>query len=63
LHLWRLLLSWLPGGKRLRATFDEVIEAGGTPLGQTTDLGTPEAPFLFVYLRDPEGNVVELEQR
>jgi catechol 2,3-dioxygenase-like lactoylglutathione lyase family enzyme len=45
------------------ATFDEGIEAGGTPLGEITDFGTAEAPFLFVYARDPEGNVVELEQR
>ena len=26
-------------------------------------MGTAEAPFLYVYVRDPEGNVVELEQR
>ena len=47
----------------IQATFDAVIEAGGASLGEITDFGTAEAPFLFVYVRDPEGNVVELEQR
>ena len=47
----------------IHATFDTVIEAGGTPLGKITDLGTAEAPILCVYVRDPEGNIVELEQR
>ncbi len=47
----------------IHATLEAVIEAGGTPLGEVTDFGTAEAPFLYVYVRDPEGNVVELEQR
>ena len=47
----------------IHATYDAVIAAGGTPLGKITDFGSPEAPFLYVYVRDPEGNVVELEQR
>jgi len=46
----------------IHATFDAVIKSGGTPLGQITNLGTEEAPILCVYVRDPEGNVVELEQ-
>ena len=46
----------------IHATFDAVIKAGGTSLGEITDFGTAEAPFLYVYVRDPEGNVVELEQ-
>lgn len=47
----------------IRATFDAVVEAGGTPLGKITNLGTAETPILCVYVRDPEGNVVELEQK
>ena len=47
----------------IRATVGAVIDAGGSPLGEITDLGTAEAPCLCVYMRDPEGNVVELEQR
>ena len=47
----------------IRATYAAVIEAGGMSLGEITDFGTAETPFLFVYVRDPEGNVVELEQR
>ncbi len=46
----------------IQAAVDAVMAAGGAPLGQITDLGTPEAPVLCVYVRDPEGNVVELEQ-
>ena len=47
----------------IRATFDAVIDAGGAPLGEIVELGTADAPCLCVYMRDPEGNVVELEQR
>lgn len=46
----------------IHATFDAVIKAGGMPLGKITDLGTADVPLLCVYVRDPEGNVVELEQ-
>ncbi len=46
----------------INASIDAVIEAGGTRLGEITDLGTSEAPVLCIYLRDPEGNVLELEQ-
>ncbi|WLE00057.1 hypothetical protein PX860_23600 [Agrobacterium leguminum] len=40
-----------------------IIEAGGAQIGQITDFGTPEMPYLIAYARDPEGNVLELEQR
>lgn len=43
-------------------TLSEIIEAGGAQIGQITDLGTPEMPYLIAYARDPEGNVLELEQ-
>jgi hypothetical protein len=36
---------------------------GRKALGGITDFGTADTPFLVVYMRDPEGNVVELEQR
>jgi len=45
----------------INVTFNAVIEAGGKPLGRITDLGTAEAPIICVYVRDPEGNVLELE--
>ena len=48
--------------KDIQATVNAIIEAGGTPLGKITDFGTAEAPYIYVYVRDPEGNVVELEQ-
>ena len=47
----------------IHATYDAVMVAGGMPLGKVTDFGSAETPFLYVYVRDPEGNVVELEQR
>ena len=47
----------------IQATLDAVVAAGGTQLGETTNLGTVDAPCLCIYARDPEGNIVELEQR
>jgi len=49
--------------ENIHATFGAVIEAGGMPLGEITDLGTEQTPVLCVYVRDPEGNIIELEQR
>ncbi|KQW58555.1 MULTISPECIES: VOC family protein [Ensifer] len=40
----------------------EIIQAGGAQIGEITDFGTPDKPFLIAYARDPEGNVLELEQ-
>ncbi len=48
--------------ENIKATFAAVLKAGGKPLGEITDLGTVDAPFHVVYVRDPEGNIVELEQ-
>ena len=39
----------------IQATFNAVIKAGGTPLGEITDFGTAKVPFLYVYVRDPRG--------
>ncbi|QCL96091.1 VOC family protein [Agrobacterium tumefaciens] len=44
-------------------TLSNIIEAGGAQIGKITDFGTPEMPYLIAYARDPEGNVLELEQR
>lgn len=46
----------------IHAVVSAVVAAGGARVGEVTDLGAPEAPVLCVYVRDPEGNVVELEQ-
>lgn len=44
-------------------TLSSIIEAGGCQIGQITDFGTPEIPGLIAYARDPEGNLLELEQK
>ncbi len=40
----------------------QIIQAGGAQIGDITDFGAAEKPFLIVYARHPEGNVLELEQ-
>nr|WP_246699375.1 VOC family protein [Rhizobium sp. BK538] len=44
-------------------TLSNIIRSGGAQIGQITDFGTPERAYLIAYARDPEGNVLELEQR
>lgn len=39
-----------------------IASAGGAQIGEVTDFGTADKPFLIAYARDPEGNVLELEQ-
>lgn len=46
----------------IHATMTTIFEAGGTRLGEITNFGTTNRPFLIVYLRDCEGNILELEQ-
>jgi catechol 2,3-dioxygenase-like lactoylglutathione lyase family enzyme len=46
----------------IRATRDAIIRAGGGDQGQIEELGAADATFLAVYMRDPEGNVIELEE-
>lgn len=46
----------------VRSTMTKVLEAGGKALGEITNFGTIDAPFLIVYVRDCEGNILELEQ-
>ena len=43
-------------------TINEILENGGTKLGSLVDVnieGRP--PFQFIYMRDPEGNIIELQ--
>lgn len=44
------------------ATRDDIVRAGGRDQREITNLGTVEARFLAVYMRDPEGNLIELEE-
>lgn len=46
----------------IRAVLGAAIEAGGAQIGEITDFGSANRPFLIVYARDPEGNILELEQ-
>ena len=46
----------------IRAMRDEIIRAGGSDQGKITCLGSDDASFLAVYMRDPEGNLIELEE-
>jgi len=48
--------------KNIKAALAEVMKAGGKPLGEVTDFGTQNRPLFIVYVRDPEGNILELEQ-
>ncbi|MBP1851382.1 VOC family protein [Rhizobium halophytocola] len=40
----------------------EILRAGGAQIGRITNFGTAGAPALIAYARDPEGNILELEQ-
>lgn len=44
------------------AALSAIIAAGGAQLGEITDFGSADQPFLIAYARDPEGNILELEQ-
>ncbi|MDN3718635.1 hypothetical protein QW131_03865 [Roseibium salinum] len=47
----------------LDAVLSAVIDAGGARVGEVTNFGSAEKkPFLIIYARDPEGNILELEQ-
>jgi len=41
----------------------EVLAAGGSAVGEVVTLPVPGAGYVtFVYARDPEGNIIELQQ-
>lgn len=46
----------------LDAVVEQIMRCGGTLQGEIVNLGSQERPCLCVYVRDPEGNVLELEQ-
>jgi len=46
----------------IRRTYSAILQHGGAKQGEITDLGSPERSILVVYARDPEGNILELEQ-
>lgn len=46
----------------LNETVRNVLKFGGVLQGEITNFGTAEEPVLIVYVRDPEGNIIELEE-
>jgi catechol 2,3-dioxygenase-like lactoylglutathione lyase family enzyme len=46
----------------IQKTLTEIIDQGGTALGEITNFGTQARPYQIIYVRDPEGNILELEQ-
>ena len=42
-------------------TLAKALEAGGKMLGQVTRREVPAGVLVFVYFRDPEGNIVEIQ--
>jgi len=46
----------------IRAVRDAIKRDGGQDQGELIELGTADASFLAIYMRDPEGNVIELEE-
>lgn len=46
----------------LHASIERVLRSGGTLQGKVTNFGSHARPYLIVYVRDPEGNIIELEQ-
>lgn len=47
----------------LTQTIDLVLRFGGALQGKVTNFGSEVQPYLIVYARDSEGNILELEQR
>jgi catechol 2,3-dioxygenase-like lactoylglutathione lyase family enzyme len=46
------------------AARDEVLAAGGLPYGELTVFETSDGhKVTMIYLRDPEGNIIELQKR
>ena len=46
----------------VRTTFDLALAHGGKALGQVTEKRVPDiGTLVFVYFRDPEGNIVEIQ--
>lgn len=43
-------------------TIDAILKNGGSMQGEIVNLGTTENPIKLVYVRDLEGNILELEE-
>ncbi len=48
--------------RNLTESVGAVLRFGGALQGDIANFGTDDAPYLIVYVRDPEGNLLELEQ-
>ena len=46
----------------LQETLTAILDNGGSLQGEITNFGTEASPYLIIYVRDPEGNILELEQ-
>ncbi len=46
----------------LQALIEIVLRSEGSLQGEVTNFGTRDQPHFIVYVRDPEGNILELEQ-
>jgi glyoxylase I family protein len=46
----------------LHTSIDRVLRSGGSLQGRVSNFGSHARPHLIVYARDPEGNIIELEQ-
>ena len=46
----------------LDKTLEKVLQFGGSLQGEVANFGTEEAPYLIVYVRDSEENILELDQ-
>lgn len=46
----------------IAATARAILAAGGSAQGEITEIGPAAAPVRVVYMRDPEGNILEIEE-
>ncbi|MFX4295698.1 hypothetical protein [Sulfitobacter sp. DFL-23] len=46
----------------LQESISMVLRSGGSRGRQPTNFGIQDRPYLIVYFRDPEGDILELEQ-
>lgn len=46
----------------IRETLAAILDHGGRAAGKITNFGNHTNPYLIIYVRDPEGNILEREQ-
>ena len=49
------------GVEDVENTLEKALAAGARMLGQVTERKVPAGTLVFVYFRDPEGNIVEIQ--